>query len=221
MAEKKTWKDVTSISAAKKAGLTSFKGKDGKKKLAVTKETLDAWKKKNKGRYKGSALTAWANSGGKDLKSKVPNKKMTDMNKLRRSNVEEGGRRSESQKDSGGGIKTTELERVDGFIKAKPNVRTGPKTGGRNSFSKVEPRPKTRLDNKGKRKEWDKKFGNTHNHDGTPKMSSKGYSIGGMMPTTQRKINPTTGLSMNKGGMSDMRKTGMFYSGGMTSKKGK
>ena len=35
--------------------------------LAVTKEDLDSWKKKekNKGNYKGSALTAWANAKGK------------------------------------------------------------------------------------------------------------------------------------------------------------
>ena len=44
-------------------------GKDGKKKLAVTVETLNAWKKKNKGKYKGSALTAWANNKGKNIKS--------------------------------------------------------------------------------------------------------------------------------------------------------
>ncbi len=216
---KKTWKDVTSISAAKKEGLTSYKGKDGKKKLAVTKETLDAWKKKNKGRYKGGALTAWANAKGKDLKSKAPNKKQTDLNKLRRGNVEEGGKKSESSLDLGGGIKKTSLGRAEGFIKAnpivqkkfKPNVRTGPKTGER---SNVEPRPKIRLDNTGKRKEWDRKFGDTHNYDGTPKRkgSSKGYSMGGMMPTTQKEINPTTGLSMKRGGMIDMRKTGMFRS---------
>jgi len=94
------------------------------------------------------------------------------------------------------------------------------KTREKNPFRTVEPRPRTRLDNKGKRKEWDKKFGDTHNHDGTPKMSSKGYSMGGMMPMDQqRKVNPTTGLSMNKGGMSDMRKTGMFYGGGMARKR--
>jgi hypothetical protein len=64
------------------------------------------------------------------------------------------------------------------------------------------------------------------------KMKKKGYSMGGMMPMDQKKkINPTTGLSMNKGGMSkkkkgmakggmtDMRKTGMFYGGGMARKK--
>ena len=62
-------------------------------------------------------------------------------------------------------------------------------------------------------------------------MKKKGYAMGGMMPMNEkRKVNPTTGLSMNKGGMSkkkkgyakggmtDMRKSGMFK-GGMTKKK--
>ena len=55
--------------------------------------------------------------------------------------------------------------------------------------------------------------------------------MGGMMPMNEKKINPTTGMAMNKGGMSkkkkgyakggmtDMRKTGMFYGGGMARKK--
>ena len=42
-------------------------------------------------------------------------------------------------------------------------------------------------------------------------------NVGGMMPNQERKINPTTGMAMNKGGMSDMRKSGMFY-GGMAKK---
>jgi len=46
----------------------------------------------------------------------------------------------------------------------------------------------------------------------------KKMSMGGMMPMQERKINPTTGMAMNKGGMTDMRKTGMFY-GGMARKK--
>jgi hypothetical protein len=52
------------------------------------------------------------------------------------------------------------------------------------------------------------------------KKTKNKMSMGGaMMPMDQkRKVNPTTGLSMNKGGMIDMRKTGMFY-GGMTRKK--
>ena len=62
-----SYKDYKSVSAAKKAGSMYFVGKDGKKKLAVTKEQLDSWKTKNKGKFKGSALTAWANAKGKNL----------------------------------------------------------------------------------------------------------------------------------------------------------
>ena len=56
-----------SISAAKKAGSIYYYDKNGTKQLAVTRETLDAWKKKNKGKYKGNALTAWANNKGKNV----------------------------------------------------------------------------------------------------------------------------------------------------------
>jgi hypothetical protein len=66
------WKTYTSISAAKKSGSIYYKDKNGKKMLAVTKPQLDAWKKRNKGQFKGNALTAWANAKGKDLKSSSP-----------------------------------------------------------------------------------------------------------------------------------------------------
>ncbi len=56
-----------SVSAAQKAGSLYFYDKNGTKKLAVTAEQLNAWKKKNKGKYKGSALTAWAKNKGKDV----------------------------------------------------------------------------------------------------------------------------------------------------------
>jgi len=65
-----SYKDYKSISAAKKAGSIYYTNKAGKKMLAVTKEQLDAWKKKNKGKYKGSALTAWANNKGKNISEK-------------------------------------------------------------------------------------------------------------------------------------------------------
>lgn len=70
-----SYKDYKSVSAAKKAGSMYFMGKDGKKKLAVTKEQLDSWKTKNKGKYKGSALTAWANAKGKNITDKPKPKK--------------------------------------------------------------------------------------------------------------------------------------------------
>lgn len=63
-----SYKDYKTVSAAQKAGSMYFIGKDGKKKLAVTAEQLKTWKKKNKGKFKGSALTAWANNKGKDIK---------------------------------------------------------------------------------------------------------------------------------------------------------
>tara|TARA_X000001382_G_scaffold128401_1_gene118011 strand:+ start:1928 stop:2518 length:591 start_codon:yes stop_codon:yes gene_type:complete len=47
-------------------------------------------------------------------------------------------------------------------------------------------------------------------------MKKKGYAMGGMMP--ERKINPSTGMAMKKGGMIDMRKSGMFSKGGLTKK---
>ena len=43
-------------------------------------------------------------------------------------------------------------------------------------------------------------------------------NMGGMMPMDDKKVNPTTGMTMNKGGMTDMRKAGMFYGGGMAKK---
>ena len=70
-----SYKDYKSISAAKKAGSIYYTNKAGKKMLAVTKEQLDAWKKKNKGKFKGSALTAWANAKGKDIKPIKPKKR--------------------------------------------------------------------------------------------------------------------------------------------------
>ena len=65
-----SYKDYKSISAAKKAGSMYYTDKNGKKALAVTKEQLDSWKKKNKGKFKGSALTAWANAKGKNIEDK-------------------------------------------------------------------------------------------------------------------------------------------------------
>ena len=44
----KTWRDVKSVAAAKKAGLKNYMGKDGKKKLAITAEEL--------GRKKGESI---------------------------------------------------------------------------------------------------------------------------------------------------------------------
>ena len=47
-------------------------------------------------------------------------------------------------------------------------------------------------------------------------MNMGGLTQSAMQNGLSRKINPTTGLTMNKGGMMDYRKKGMFYGGGMT-----
>ena len=77
-----------------------------------------------------------------------------------------------------------------------------------------------------KRREWLDKYGDDYNLDGTLKKNKqplkrgdRRFSMGGVMPTEQRQINPSTGLAMKKGGMMDMRKTGMFYGGGMARKR--
>ena len=46
-------------------------------------------------------------------------------------------------------------------------------------------------------------------------MNVGGLTQSSMMNGLSRKVNPTTGLTMNKGGMTDYRKSGMFYGGGM------
>jgi len=78
-----SYKNYKSISAAKKAGSMYYTNKQGKKMLAVTKEQLDAWKEKNKGKYKGSALSAWANSKGKNVSEKSGAAKKTVRPKKR------------------------------------------------------------------------------------------------------------------------------------------
>ena len=106
---------------------------------------------------------------------------------------------------------------------------------------KVEPKPAIRahvdaIKNQRERRAWEEKYGANYNNDGTLKKTkkaspgskvrkesrdkAKGMNVGGltqssMMNGLNRKVNPTTGLTMKKGGMIDYRKKGMFYGGGM------
>ena len=62
-------------------------------------------------------------------------------------------------------------------------------------------------------------FQQKHNKGGLIKKKKK-MNVGGLTSSAMqnglsRKINPSTGLTMNKGGMTDYRKSGMFYGGGM------
>jgi len=106
---------------------------------------------------------------------------------------------------------------------------------------KVDPKPAIRahvdaVKNQRERKAWEEKFGANYNNDGTLKKTKKaspgskarkesrdrvkGLNVGGLTQSAMqnglsRKVNPTTGLTMKKGGMVDYRKKGMFYGGGM------
>ena len=106
---------------------------------------------------------------------------------------------------------------------------------------KVEPKPAIRvhvdaIKNQRDRRAWEEKYGANYNNDGTLKKTKKaspgskarkesrdrvkGLNVGGLTQSAMqnglsRKVNPTTGLTMNKGGMTDYRKKGMFYGGGM------
>ena len=83
---KKTWKDVKSVAAAKRAGLKHYTGADGKKKLAITKEEL--------GQKKGETLTQAYNR----VQGKTPRKQSA-------SSAKTSGTKSTTQKKKVGGLR--------------------------------------------------------------------------------------------------------------------
>jgi len=178
-----SYKDYKTVAAAQKAGSMYFVGKDGKKKLAVTKEQLDAWKKKNKGKYKGSALTAWANAKGKDIKGRDSSPRP----KLRPG--------SESAGPGMGVMTKAEKTEVDAANKRNQEAREE-KAGTKKRTSAGQ-----------KFNAWYEKNGDKY---GTMKEAMEAYqgtlksgmSYGGMAKKKK--------MGMSKGGMVDMRKTGLF-----------
>lgn len=59
--KKMDFRDFKTVAAAQKAGFDFFQGKDGKKKIAVTKEQLEKYKNKNKIKTNAEALRSYAN----------------------------------------------------------------------------------------------------------------------------------------------------------------
>ena len=169
-----SYKDYKSISAAQKAGSIYYTNKAGKKMLAVTKEQLDDWKERNEGKYKGSALTAWANAKGKDLGRSGPGKPEGPV--------------------KGGGVMTLDEKlEVD----------------------------RANADNKAAR---EKLLGRT---DSVTAITNKALKLAEAAEEKKKKPKPKkkNGKPMafagkNKGGLTDFRKTGMFY-GGLANRKGK
>lgn len=202
-----SYKDYKTIAAAKKAGSMYYMNKQGKKMLAVTKEDLDAWKKRNKGKYKGSALTAWANNKGKDIsgapKSSIKPKKrpgsgaidvMTDAEKkeVKAANKEMSVRDIKNVAE--GALTRAEAARRTYEYNKKQRQSERPKGGGQ------------------KFREWYDKNGSKYDTmkeamAAFQKSLKSGNSKGGL----QKKKK-----GYAKGGMIDYRKKGMFYGGGMT-----
>ena len=59
--KKMDFRDFKTVAAAQKAGSDFFQGRDGKKKIAVTREQLEKYKKKNKIKTNSEALRSYAN----------------------------------------------------------------------------------------------------------------------------------------------------------------
>ena len=59
--KKVDFRDFKTVAAAQKAGSDFFQGRDGKKKIAVTKEQLEKYKNKNKIKTNAEALRSYAN----------------------------------------------------------------------------------------------------------------------------------------------------------------
>lgn len=194
-----SYKDYTSVSAAKKAGSMYFMGKDGKKKLAVTKEELDAWKKRNKGKYKGSALTAWANAKGKDVGGGSSARTSSPKPRLRPGSESAGpgmGVMTKAEKDE---VKAA--NEANQKAKDKMSGKTQRESAGQkfNAWYKENGSKYKTMKEAMEAYQGSLRSGNSKG--GMAKKKKSGYMGGGM---TKKKSGYT------KGGMVDMRKTGLF-----------
>lgn len=210
-----SYKDYKTVAAAQKAGSMYFVGKDGKKKLAVTKEQLDAWKKKNKGKYTGSALTAWANAKGKDIKGDSK-RDSSPKPKLRPGSESAGpgmGVMTKAEKD--------EVDRANKTMSVREIKDLADSALTRSEAAKITYDQNKRISQEKRGPSAGEKFNAWYEENGdkydTMKEAMEAYQ------STLRSGNSKGGMQMkqgryNKGGMTDYRKSGMFY-GGMAKKR--
>jgi hypothetical protein len=202
-----SYKDYKTIAAAKKAGSMYYMNKQGKKMLAVTKEDLDAWKKRNKGKYKGSALTAWANNKGKDI-SGAP-----------KSSTKPRIRPGSAAKDV-----MTDAEKKEVKAANKEMSVRDIKDVAESALTRAEAARRTYEYNKKQRQSERPKGGGQKFREWYEKNGSKYDTMNEAMAAFKKSLksgNSKGGLQKKKkgyakGGMIDYRKTGMFYGGGMT-----
>jgi len=199
-----SYKDYKSVSAAQKAGSLYFMGKDGKKKLAVTKEQLDAWKKRNKGKYKGSALTAWANAKGKDVGGGSSARTSSPKPKLRPGSKKPG---PEQGPAAGTGATLEEKKVLDESNRANEAERdrmsgkTKRDSAGQKFNAWYEENGSKYKTMKSAMEAYQSSLKSGNSKGGMTKKKKSGYMGGGM---TKKKSGYT------KGGMVDMRTSGLF-----------
>ena len=219
-----------SVRAAQEAGSLYFYDKNGTKKLAVTAEQLNAWKKKNKGKYKGSALTAWANNKGKDVgapKKKEPLKKkdaISDEQRSRQtstpprlaSDVAIGKVRRElaqAQKDKA--AKRAAIQKgKDEADKILADTGTGAGSGPSTRPNNRPKGPKAEVERRTQNKNKSPDELNTQSFDSVKRTDRKGVSLTREELKAMNEAYPRN--KMNKGGMT--KKSG-YMGGGMTKKK--
>ena len=202
-----SYKDYKTIAAAKKAGSMYYMNKQGKKMLAVTKEDLDAWKKRNKGKYKGSALTAWANNKGKDI-SGAPKSSMKPR-------IRPGSAATDVMTDA----EKKEVKEANKEMSVRDI-----KNVAESALTRAEAARRTYEYNKKKRQSERPKGGGQKFREWYEKNGSKYDTMNEAMAAFKKSLksgNSKGGLQKKKkgyakGGMIDYRKTGMFYGGGMT-----
>ena len=202
-----SYKDYKTIAAAQKAGSMYYMNKQGKKMLAVTKEDLDAWKKRNKGKYKGSALTAWANNKGKDI-SGAPKSSMKPR-------IRPGSAATDVMTDA----EKKEVKEANKEMSVRDI-----KNVAESALTRAEAARRTYEYNKKKRQSERPKGGGQKFREWYEKNGSKYDTMNEAMAAFKKSLksgNSKGGLQKKKkgyakGGMIDYRKTGMFYGGGMT-----
>ena len=180
-----SYKDYKTVAAAQKAGSMYFVGKDGKKKLAVTKEQLDAWKKRNKGKFTGSALTAWANAKGKDIGG---SKRDSSPRPKLRPGSESAG--------PGMGV-MTKAEKAEVDVANKRTKEAREEMAGTKKRTSAGQKFNSWYDKNGD------KYGTMKEAmEAYQKTLKSGMSYGGMAKKKK--------MGMSKGGIIDMRTTGLF-----------
>jgi len=220
-----------SIRAAQEAGSMYFYDKNGTKKLAVTAEQLNAWKKKNKGKYKGSALTAWANNKGKDvgetgvtksLRPKLRPKKKEAPKKKDSISDEQRSRQTTTPKRALNNSAMSPAQQVEKLQKdiaqaqkAKDAKRDAIQRGIEEANEVLsDTRPKVEVERRTQNKNKSPDELNTQSFDSVKRTDRKGVSLTREELKAMNEAYPRN--KMNKGGMT--KKSG-YMGGGMTKKK--